>query len=344
MADDKRLAGPKTSRQFMNLLGQNIRDRKEYNGLTPVNEGVIAAVNRCEVPMFIPALTDCSMGIGLCINHWRHTRAGTKKTFFHDPVADNWEITQMKGNSKKSCVIYLGGGVPKNFVNDCEVVCETTEYTDREGHEYAVNITMDRPEFNHIDLRPGLLEEPALRDLVGFAPTVSLLAQLLYVSGDLEEDGGSRCARRQAERNAELPVEVPATERRVMAIGQAKALGRQHVAQSTQHAGLAGAGLASQDDAFAGLHGFDELLDERFLARWEPQLVIGNLFREGLDGESEVVEVSAHDASSSGVMPSARSRSARGGSKGTRAAWGVSRLVRERSRRPLAIGSTRRSG
>jgi hypothetical protein len=40
-------------------------------------------------------------------------------------------------------------------------------------------IVMDRPEFNHIDLRPGLLEEPALRDLVGFAPTVSLLAQLL---------------------------------------------------------------------------------------------------------------------------------------------------------------------
>jgi deoxyhypusine synthase len=157
MADDKRLAGPKTSRQFMDLLGKNIRERKEYNGLTPVNEGVIAAINRCEVPLFIPALTDCSMGIGLCINHWRHTRAGTKKTFFHDPVADNWEITQLKGNSKKSCVIYLGGGVPKNFVNDCEVVCETTEYTDREGHEYAVNITMDRPEFN--GLSGSTLEE-----------------------------------------------------------------------------------------------------------------------------------------------------------------------------------------
>jgi Phytanoyl-CoA dioxygenase (PhyH) len=40
-------------------------------------------------------------------------------------------------------------------------------------------IVMDRPEFNHIDLRPGLLEEPALLDLVGFAPTISLLAQLL---------------------------------------------------------------------------------------------------------------------------------------------------------------------
>jgi ectoine hydroxylase-related dioxygenase (phytanoyl-CoA dioxygenase family) len=40
-------------------------------------------------------------------------------------------------------------------------------------------VVMDRPEFNHLDLRPGLLEEPALLDLVGFAPTISLLAQLL---------------------------------------------------------------------------------------------------------------------------------------------------------------------
>ena len=40
-------------------------------------------------------------------------------------------------------------------------------------------VVMDRPEFNHIDLRPGLLEEPALLDLVGFAPMVSLPVQLL---------------------------------------------------------------------------------------------------------------------------------------------------------------------
>jgi ectoine hydroxylase-related dioxygenase (phytanoyl-CoA dioxygenase family) len=38
---------------------------------------------------------------------------------------------------------------------------------------------LDRPEFNHIDLRPGLLEEPALLDLVTCAPTIGLLAHLL---------------------------------------------------------------------------------------------------------------------------------------------------------------------
>jgi deoxyhypusine synthase len=157
LADDKDIAGVRTSREFTDFVGKTIHERKQYNELQAANEGVLAAVHKLEVPLWIPALTDSSMGIGLCINHWRHTRKGTKKTFIHDPVADNWEITQLKGNSKKSCVIYLGGGVPKNFVNDCEVVCETTEYTDREGHEYAVNITQDRPEWN--GLSGSTLEE-----------------------------------------------------------------------------------------------------------------------------------------------------------------------------------------
>jgi deoxyhypusine synthase len=160
LADDAEIAGPRTSRQFSSHVGASLRAGTEYNGLTAApggDVGVLAKVNELEIPLWIPALTDCSMGIGLCINHWRHTRAGTQKTFIHDPVADNWEITQLKGNSKKSCVIYLGGGVPKNFVNDCEVVCETTEYMDREGHEYAVNITMDRPEWN--GLSGSTLEE-----------------------------------------------------------------------------------------------------------------------------------------------------------------------------------------
>src|SRR5690349_24042488 len=37
----------------------------------------------------------------------------------------------------------------------------------------------NRPEYNHIDLRPGLLREPAVLELVDHAPTVSLVAQIL---------------------------------------------------------------------------------------------------------------------------------------------------------------------
>lgn len=37
----------------------------------------------------------------------------------------------------------------------------------------------DKPEYNHLDLRPGLLREKPFLDLVGHAPVVSLLVQLL---------------------------------------------------------------------------------------------------------------------------------------------------------------------
>lgn len=47
------------------------------------------------------------------------------------------------------------------------------------GSFLTKTVVRDRPEYNHIDLRPGLLREAAVLDLVDHAPTVSLVAQLL---------------------------------------------------------------------------------------------------------------------------------------------------------------------
>jgi len=40
-------------------------------------------------------------------------------------------------------------------------------------------VVLDRPEFNHIDLRPGVLEEPPMLELVSCPTTISLLVQLM---------------------------------------------------------------------------------------------------------------------------------------------------------------------
>jgi len=51
---------------------------------------------------------------------------------------------------------------------------------DRLAHSFLEKSeVMDRPEYNHLDLRPGLLREEALFDLVTNAATVSLAVQLL---------------------------------------------------------------------------------------------------------------------------------------------------------------------
>jgi deoxyhypusine synthase len=61
-----------------------------------------------------------------------------------DPIRDNWEIAQIKIKSDRTGVIYIGGGVPKNYIQQTEVIAETLGH-DKGGHYYAIQITTDVP-------------------------------------------------------------------------------------------------------------------------------------------------------------------------------------------------------
>ena len=61
-----------------------------------------------------------------------------------------------------------------------KAVGQITEAADRLARSFFDKPTLsDRPEYNHLDLRPGLLREEALLALVTNASTVSLVVQLL---------------------------------------------------------------------------------------------------------------------------------------------------------------------
>src|ERR1051325_5392002 len=65
-------------------------------------------------------------------------------------------------------------------VLDADAVARLIEAGDRLADAFLRKPTVsDRPEYNHLDLRPGLLREQALFDLVAHAPTVPLIVQLL---------------------------------------------------------------------------------------------------------------------------------------------------------------------
>jgi ectoine hydroxylase len=75
----------------------------------------------------------------------------------------------------------------------------------------------NRPEYNHIDLRPGLLREEAVLDLVDHAPTVALVAQLLGPNIHLHshtlickrpEDLGGTAFRRGWHRDVRIPADL----------------------------------------------------------------------------------------------------------------------------------------
>ena len=116
-----------SSRELMNMLGQGLSDTT-----------ILGAAHKAGVPIFVPALGDSSFGIGMVMAY----RGGHRVIV--DPIKDVDEITQMVEKSTKTGVVYIGGGVPKNFIQQTEVIAELIGvYTG--GHSYAIQYTTDSP-------------------------------------------------------------------------------------------------------------------------------------------------------------------------------------------------------
>ena len=69
-------------------------------------------------------------------------RAGTSIDI--DQLADVDEIAGIVERSKKTGVVYIGGGVPKNFIQQTQVIADVYGNT-QGGHAYAVQYTTDAP-------------------------------------------------------------------------------------------------------------------------------------------------------------------------------------------------------
>jgi deoxyhypusine synthase len=121
-----------SSREFIRIFGEHLI--KEY----PERESLVSACTDENVPVFIPALCDSSIGIGLLIARRRGFDIDI------DQIADTDEITVLVEDAGKTGVIYVGGGVPKNFIQQTQVIGSIHE-KDRGGHDYAVQYTTDSP-------------------------------------------------------------------------------------------------------------------------------------------------------------------------------------------------------
>jgi deoxyhypusine synthase len=59
-----------------------------------------------------------------------------------DPIRDAYELAQVKMRSKKTMVLYIAGGISKNYIQQTEVISEVLG-TEAGGHQYAVQLTTD---------------------------------------------------------------------------------------------------------------------------------------------------------------------------------------------------------
>jgi deoxyhypusine synthase len=121
-----------SSREFLSILGKNADDE----------ESILYTAYKHGVPVFSPALNDSSIGIGLTIYH-SNMRGKPHATI--DPIQDNYELTEIILKSSKTAVIYVGGGTPKNWINDSEVMAQYVFNPEIHGHEYAIQITTATP-------------------------------------------------------------------------------------------------------------------------------------------------------------------------------------------------------
>lgn len=124
--------GEYSSRQLLSLLGENLQDENS----------ILYTAYKHGVPVFAPALNDSSIGIGLTLYYERHQK-GEKMVL--SSLKDNHEFLHIVLNSKKTAAIYVGGGVPKNWVNDAIVMANYAYGREIEGHTYAFQITTASP-------------------------------------------------------------------------------------------------------------------------------------------------------------------------------------------------------
>ena len=131
-----------SSRELLHELGGLIdREGKEEEK----ESSFLWSCWRHKVPVFVPALCDSSIGLALTRHYINSVKKGPKPLVI-DQIKDNHEIFEIKKSSKKTGVIYVGGGVPKNYIQQTSYLEETLGLRNR-GHDYGFQITTDRPEW-----------------------------------------------------------------------------------------------------------------------------------------------------------------------------------------------------
>ncbi len=160
---------PYSSREFLYEFGKYL----ENNGGPKVNDSVIWAAYKKNVPIFVPAFSDCSAGFGFIVHQTNNPDSHVSV----DSAKDFLELTKIKLNSKETGIFMLGGGVPKNFTQDIVVAADILQ-EDAPMHKYALQITV-------ADERDGALSGSTLKEASSWGKVSMSYEQMIYAEATL---------------------------------------------------------------------------------------------------------------------------------------------------------------
>jgi len=155
-----------SSRAFIKAMGKYLVEHG-----TKENSLVKLAYEH-DVPIFCPAFTDSSAGFGLVKHQVDSMKAG-KPYLTIDSVADFRELTEIKIAAGTTGLLMIGGGVPKNFIQDTVVCAEILGHEDVAVHKYAVQVTV-------ADVRDGACSSSTLQEAASWGKVNTGIEQMVF--------------------------------------------------------------------------------------------------------------------------------------------------------------------
>ena len=155
-----------SSRAFIREMGKYLVEHgKKDNSL-------VKLAYEHDVPIFCPAFVDSSAGFGLVKHQVDAMKAG-KPYMMIDAIADFRELTDIKIKAGTTGLLMIGGGVPKNFIQDTVVCAEILGHEDVEVHKYAVQITV-------ADVRDGACSSSTLQEAASWGKVNTGIEQMVF--------------------------------------------------------------------------------------------------------------------------------------------------------------------
>lgn len=155
-----------SSRAFIREMGKYLVEHgKKDNSL-------VKLAYEHDVPIFCPAFVDSSAGFGLVKHQVERAKEG-KPYMVLDAIADFRELTDIKIKAGTTGLLMVGGGVPKNFIQDTVVCAEILGHENVEMHKYAVQITV-------ADVRDGACSSSTLKEAASWGKVDTTLEQMVF--------------------------------------------------------------------------------------------------------------------------------------------------------------------
>jgi deoxyhypusine synthase len=164
--------GAYSSRYFLHEFGRWL----DENGGPKAPDSIIYESYKRQVPIFVPAFSDCSAGFGIVAHQHARTESGEPYVAI-DSGRDFLELTQLKIKNPTTGLFMIGGGVPKNFAQDIVVAAEVLG-NDAPMHKYAVQITV-------ADVRDGALSSSTLKEASSWGKVDTVYEQMVYSEATL---------------------------------------------------------------------------------------------------------------------------------------------------------------